>query len=187
MITVRHRLRSSGPEEIRWCCRSVGWWFGWWYLQGARGSFRLLFLQRKAIRPRQLGWWWRFHLPIRCGLLPTSSRPERRRWMACYRSGRCLLHPDSACWDLSLPRSSLPYFGSLLPQQMRSEVRVPPHAVHGPMRYLQRTLHRHLQAALSLLLPHPSQGISDQRHQNIQSNCNEPISVHHMTSKSASR
>ena len=181
-IPVRHRLRSYSPEEVRWCSWSIGRWFGRSYHQETRRSFRLFFLQRRAIRQRQLGRWWRLHLPLGRGLLATPSCSERWRWMARHRTGRRLLHPDSTRGDLPLPWSSLPHFGSLLPQQMRSKVCLPPHAVFRPVRFLQRTLHRHLQAAVSLLLPHPRQGISiNQRYPSPPCNCNRSISIHQMT------
>ena len=159
---VRNRLRSFGPKEIRRRCRSVSRWFGGWRHQGTRGEIRLFVLQRQAVRPGQLGWWWGIYLPQRRGLLTSSACKEHGRWMARHCPGQRLanLHPDSADRDLLVPWSRLPYVGPLPLQQVPSEAHRPPYALLRSLRCIQGLIHRHLQDAFGLLLSHPHQGLN---------------------------
>jgi hypothetical protein len=84
--------------------------------------------------------------------------------MAGHRPGHCLarIHPNPSRRKMFVPRRSLPYPGPLFWQQMSAKICLPADAFLRSLRSPKGNLHWHLQAAISLFLPHSKKTLGKQ-------------------------
>lgn len=95
----------------------------------------------------------RLPLPLRSHLRHPQARPQRQRRMEGHRQRSPQVLTDGQVRDLPFPGFRLPTFGSVLPEQVHAEARLPSDAGLRSLRPLQGRFHRRLQVRIGLLLP----------------------------------